>query len=84
MKYGLSLDQKKRHGSYQIVYQQCRVVGIAIFSLKSWNNSLADDHVSQSKPTTADCVQCHARGRVRWLLRGFVCLWNALRGKADG
>ena len=22
MKYGLSLDQKKLHGSYQIVYQQ--------------------------------------------------------------
>ena len=25
MKYGLSLDQKKLHGSYQIVDQQCRV-----------------------------------------------------------
>ena len=40
MKYGLSLDQKKLHGSYQIVYQQSQhtlhyaeCVGIAIFSL---------------------------------------------------
>ena len=23
---------------------------------------------------STDCVQCHAQGRVRWLLRGFVCL----------
>ena len=47
-------------------------VWIAIFSPRSWNNSmvgvinflyaLADDHVSQIKPTTADCVQCHAQG----------------------
>ena len=62
MKYGFSLDQKKLHGSYQIVYQQkmaiptnAEFVGIAIFSPRSWNNSmvgviklyaLADDHVS--------------------------------------
>ena len=32
---------------------------------------------------STDCVQCHAQGRVRWLLRGFVCLCNALRGEAD-
>ena len=33
-------------------------VGIEIFflSLRSWNNSLADDHVSQSKPTIAQIV----------------------------
>ena len=35
--------------------------------------ALADDLVSQTKLTT-DCVQCHVQGRVRWLLRGFVCL----------
>ena len=34
-------------------------VRIAIFSLRSWNNSLADDHVSQNKPTirSTDCVR---------------------------
>ena len=29
---------------------------IAIYSLRSWNNSLVGDHVSQSKPTIAQIV----------------------------
>ena len=64
-------------------------VEIEIFSPRSWNNSmvgvinfmlwLMTDQTNHS----TDCVQYHAQGRVRWLLRGFVCLWNALRGEAD-
>ena len=58
MKYGLGLDQKKLHGSYQIIYHEkiyqekmaiptnpAEFVGIAIFSPRSWNNLL-----QQSKP----------------------------------
>ena len=86
MKYGLSLDQKKLHGSYQIVYQQkmaipiyklciMQCVWIAIFSPRSWNNSmvgvinfnaLADDWSARpNQPQHRLCsVSCTGKGQV--------------------
>ena len=40
MKYGLSLDQKKLHGATKLFINSAEFVGIAIFSPRSWNNSM--------------------------------------------
>ena len=74
MKYGLSLDQKK--ATKLFITENGNPMGLP-FSPQGARITLW--WVSQ----IAQIVLCHAQGRVRWLLRGFVCLWNALRGKAD-
>ena len=54
------------------------MVGVINFIIALAEITEARPNQPQHKLCSVSCT-----GRVRWLLRGFVCLWNTLRGKAD-